>query len=277
MQQPNSAAVNMADFKEFERSAWEAKAHRYNSTWGTVSNQAIEPVLDAGHITAGMTLLDLGCGPGHLTAAAARRGADPVGCDLSTGMIAIARENYPKLDFRQGDAESLEFADGTFDLVVMNFLLLHVPDQNRVILEAKRVLKPGGRLIFSVWLGPGRSPGLRLMFEAVKAFADMNVIPPAQDIFMFAEPEFAEQTLTADGFSAIEFAEIDAAWEVSTGKQFFEAVQAGTRIGGLIDLQKPEIKSQIEEQILERIEEFKSAGGYYIPTPALVISADKSP
>lgn len=265
----------MTDFKEFERSAWEAKAHRYNSTWGTVSNQAIEPVLDAAQLTTGMTLLDLGCGPGHLTAAAARRGAAAIGCDLSAEMISIAGKNYPGLDFRQGDADSLEFADAAFDRVIMNFLLLHVPDQNRVILEAKRLLKPGGRLIFTVWLAPGQSPGLRLMFEAVKAFADMNVIPPAQDIFMYADRSFAEQSLAANGFSAITFREIATAWNVSSGKQFFEAVQAGTRIGGLIDLQKPEIKTRIEKQILERIEEFKSADGYFVPTPALVVSSVK--
>lgn len=268
----------MEQFKEFERKAWEDKAHRYEATWGTVSTQAIEPVLERvlDRPEKSTILLDIGCGPGHLSAAAAKRGAKPTGCDLSNGMIAIARNNYPSLNFDQADAERLQYPDGAFDAVVMNFLLLHVPDQQQVLKEAARVLKPGGRLAFTVWDSPPNSPGLQLMFGAVKQFGDLNVIPPAQDIFVFADRRTAEDFLTEIGFSAVEIRTLATYWQVQSGRQFFEAVQAGTRIGGIIDRQQPEVKAKIEAQICKEIEKFKTASGYHLPTPALMISAVKS-
>lgn len=265
----------MTTFKQFEQDAWEKKAGRYDETWGTVSSQPIDRVLAHAGAGPGTKLLDVGCGPGHLVAAAARRGADADGCDLSAEMVAIARKNYPDRRFKQSDADKLDFTDGSYDALTMNFLLLHVADQHKTILEARRVLKSGGTLVFSIWLGPAASPGMRLMLEAVKTHGDMSVIPPAQDIFMLTDKDQTRQFLEQNGFGRIEFEEYPSGWRVASPDQVFTAVQAGTRIGGLIDLQKPEIKERIRLQIVSGIEQFKTDGGYFIPMPSLIVTADK--
>lgn len=56
-----------------------------------------------------MRVLDVACGPGHVAAAAARRGARATGCDLSSAMVTLASRLHPELEFRQGDAEALPF------------------------------------------------------------------------------------------------------------------------------------------------------------------------
>ena len=98
------------NFKEFESAAWEAKAARYDDTWGRVSCQAIQKVLDLAGVQKGTKLLDCGCGPGHLCHEARNRGAQVTGCDFSKAMVEIARQRYPGLQFRHEDAEQLSLA-----------------------------------------------------------------------------------------------------------------------------------------------------------------------
>ena len=263
-------------FKEFERAAWESKAYRYDNTWGKVSIQAIDAVLERARIGPGAALLDLGCGPGHLCAAALRRGCKAIGVDLSDSMLRIARDRYPEIEFRQEDAEQISFPDASFDAVTLNFLLLHVPDQERCLREAARLVKPGGRLVFSIWQPPGASEGLQIMFSAVKEFADPTVIPPAQDIFMFTDWTRCQSFFQAAGFDPPEFEELPSSWSVATAEEFFNAVQAGTRIGGMIDLQRAEVKERIRERSIAAVERFKQGDRYLIPTPALLVSASRA-
>ncbi len=71
------------------------------------------------------------------------------GIDLSPAMLAIARTTSAgrSVDLRVGNAETLEFADGSFDTVVFTLCLCTVPDPPKALAEARRVLRPGGRLL----------------------------------------------------------------------------------------------------------------------------------
>lgn len=265
----------MNEFKHFESAAWERKAFAYNDTWGTVTSQPIEAVLNAAGIQAGTTLLDCGCGPGHLCHQASLRKAVVTGCDYSGKMIEIAQALYPHIDFRHGDAEALPFESCCFDVVVMNYLLLHVPDQRRVLQEAWRVLKPEGQLIYTMWCAPEESPGLSLIFKPLKQYADMSVIPPAEDIFMFSCPDKAKDFLSTHGFCDVSTQRFETAWHLHNAEMFFEAVQAGTRMGGLIELQQSDIKHKIENSVLNDIQRFRLGERFKIPTPSIIVSACK--
>jgi demethylmenaquinone methyltransferase / 2-methoxy-6-polyprenyl-1,4-benzoquinol methylase len=70
-----------------------------------------------------------------------------VGVDFSTAMLAIARRRIPDVDFREGDATQLPFADGSVDAVTVAFGLRNVVDRERAVREAARVLEPGGRYV----------------------------------------------------------------------------------------------------------------------------------
>src|SRR5438105_10539640 len=104
-------------FTEFEHAGWQRVANKYDSTWSTSTRQFIPPLLDAGDVGPKMSILDVGCGPGYVSAAAAERGAIPIGLDFSGEMIAIARKKFPQIEFIQGDAQTLPFPDANFDRV----------------------------------------------------------------------------------------------------------------------------------------------------------------
>jgi len=99
--------------------------------------------------------LDAGCGTGTFLLPLARRlaplGATVIGLDLAEGTLGQARarlqaESLP-VDCVIGDVEALPFADSSFDLVLANYMLYHVPNLDQAISELRRVLRPGGTLL----------------------------------------------------------------------------------------------------------------------------------
>ena len=80
-----------ATFKELERQGWGAKADTYNALVGQITAGAVEPLLDATGVRAGMRVLDVASGPGYIAAGAEVRGAHAIGIDFAADMVAEAR------------------------------------------------------------------------------------------------------------------------------------------------------------------------------------------
>lgn len=95
---------------------------------------------------AGELVLDLGCGSGELAQEIAGYGAQVVGLDASADMLAKARQQFPDLDFRLGDAAGFELPE-RFDAIFSNAALHWVPAAEAAIRQMRRHLKPGGRLV----------------------------------------------------------------------------------------------------------------------------------
>ncbi len=136
----------MEPFAKFEHEGWQRVAGKYDSVWARSTRQFIPQLLDAAEVNLNMSVLDVGCGPGYVAAAAAERGAISRGLDFSREMVAIAQKMFPRIEFCEGDAQNLPFTDVTFDRVLANFALLHVSDPERACAEAFRVLKPARQI-----------------------------------------------------------------------------------------------------------------------------------
>ena len=109
-------------------------------------------MLDLAGDVSGRRILDAGCGSGPLAAALHAKGARVTGFDVSTAMVALARQRLgDDADLHVADlAVPLPFADAEFDDVVCSLVLHYLEDWDRPLAELRRVLKPGGRLILSV-------------------------------------------------------------------------------------------------------------------------------
>jgi ubiquinone/menaquinone biosynthesis C-methylase UbiE len=95
-------------------------------------------------------VLDIACGTGNWLDVASTNGLDVAGIDISSRAIEICRERMPGGQFHVGQAESLPFDTCSFDLVTCLGSLEHFLDQPAALLEMKRVVKPGGRLVILV-------------------------------------------------------------------------------------------------------------------------------
>lgn len=103
----------------------------------------------------GTPIADLGCGPGHVAAWLAERGARTVGIDLSAGMVEAGRRRFDQVEFREGDLLQLPAEDGEFGSAVAFYTIIHLDpaDLLRAFEEARRVLRPSGLLLLSFHIG----------------------------------------------------------------------------------------------------------------------------
>jgi ubiquinone/menaquinone biosynthesis C-methylase UbiE len=103
----------------------------------------------------GVSVADLGCGPGHVSAWLASLGATAVGIDLSEGMIAVGRREYPEVEFRQGDFLDLPASNAEFGAVVALYSIIHLElgELGRAFEEIHRVLRPSGLVLVAFHIG----------------------------------------------------------------------------------------------------------------------------
>src|SRR5919109_3130632 len=116
-------------------------------------------VVERAGVQPGMDVLDVACGTGNATLPAAKTGARVTGLDFAPGMLAVARERAAdamvEIDFVEGDAQEMPFADASFDRVVSTFGHMFAPDHRRAADEMKRVLKPDGVIAVACWTPDG--------------------------------------------------------------------------------------------------------------------------
>jgi len=270
----------MDSFTRFEYEGWERVADKYDSVWSTSTRQFIPPLLDGAEVSPAMSVLDIGCGPGYVSAAAAQHAAIPTGLDFSSEMIAIAKKMFPQIDFRQGDAQNLPFVDGSFDRVLANFALLHLSDPERACAEAFRVLKPGGKFGFTIWAPPTESPYAKIIDDAIQAYADLEVdLPTGPPHYLFVGKEEFRQALERAGFNgaSMVFKLHTIEWSVPTTRFVFDAERnAGVRTAGLLARQTPEKLDAIRSVIEDRVRAYAKGEGFAIPKAAYVVAISKN-
>src|SRR5271170_1343929 len=154
----------MPDHVHRNRSAWDRWAAGYadpglrnwaadEPAWGIWAvPEAQVGVLPPG--LAGLDVIEFGCGTGYVSAWLARRGARPVGLDISPAQLATARELQERFGLRfpllHASAEQAPFADAAFDLAISEYGASIWCDPYRWIPEAARLVRPGGLLVFLI-------------------------------------------------------------------------------------------------------------------------------
>jgi ubiquinone/menaquinone biosynthesis C-methylase UbiE len=258
------------NFREFEHDGWEKLPKRYHDAFASLTSQAIEPLLDAVVAKRGTKLLDVATGPGYVAAAAAARGAEVTGLDFAAAMVAEASRRYPKVTFKEGDAEELPFPDASFDAVTMNFGLLHLGGPERAIGEACRVLRPGGKFGFTVWAKPEESRGFGIVLGAIQKHGRLDVpLPPGPPFFRFSDAGECRRVLLEAGFATPEVKKIPQSWRLDSAESLFTIMQGSTvRTGALLRAQTPQALEAIRAEV-------NAAAKKELPMPAVLASATK--
>lgn len=156
MSEPEHVAVT--------RQVYDHSAALYAEAVGTVVSPAFETSLDTGIlevfakdvlISGGGSVLDIGCGPGRVTAFLADRGFPVSGIDLSPAMIETARHAHPSLQFEVGSLTDLGVADRSLAGAVLWYSIIHTPPARlgSVWTELERALAPGGRALIGFQSG----------------------------------------------------------------------------------------------------------------------------
>jgi len=204
------------------RAAWNNIAAGYDKT-NTETQQWLgnESVRRAG-LTSGMRFLDVAAGSGALSLPAARLGAKVLATDLSPAMLALLRERARRenldIETRVMDGQHLELDNNTFDIAGSQFGVMTFPDQPRGIREMTRVVKPGGRVVMTVYGSPAEIDFLGLFVGAVHSvrpdFVPSLDPPPAE--FRLADPEKLRRELVEAGLKQVQVDRITESTEFKT-------------------------------------------------------------
>ena len=147
--QANPCGTKFADAAPGTREFYElVEQHRYETEWHIPAAAEFDD-------THGLRVLEIGCGLGTDGAQFAKAGADYTGIDLTEAAVDLARKRFELFDlagkFRTADAENLDFADESFDLVYSHGVLHHTPNTAGAVSEIHRVLRKNGRAVVMLY------------------------------------------------------------------------------------------------------------------------------
>lgn len=238
-QDPNSVAPLFAVAAE----AYDRLMGRYLPTLGVA-------FADAAGVADGQRALDVGCGPGGLTTELVRRlGAGSVAAvDPSAPFVAACRERNPGVDVRQGVAEELPWADGSFDIALGSLIAGFLRDPARAAAEMRRVTAPGGRVGLCFW-EIERMPLVTTYWQAVFSVdpsaggeAELFGRHAGQLAGLLSESGLTEVTETSLTTTA-DYADLDDWWSSFTGG----VGPVGAQYNRMTDEQRDQVRARAGE------------------------------
>ena len=183
-------------------------------------------------------MLDMGCGAGHASFAAAGQVAQVTAYDLSSQMLEVVAQaardkGFANIATQQGYAESLPFADASFDVAISRYSAHHWHDVGQALREVKRVLKPGGVMIIMDVMSPGH-PIRDVWLQTVEALRDTSHVrnfSSGEWLTMASEAGLLINHLLTDRLP-LEFSSWVARDADASGADGSDSFISGERIGG---------------------------------------------
>jgi len=208
--------------------ALDALKARQQKTWasgdfGVIASRihgSAERLVESADLQAGWRVIDVATGTGNAALAAARCGCEVVGIDYVPALLAQGRARAQAegldVEFREGDAEALPFADGAFDAALSIYGVMFAPDQERAARELVRVVRPGGRIAVASWTPDG-------FVGAMLRVVSKHVPPPAgvaSPLLWGTEARLRE--LLGGAVASLEVAARDFVFRFRSAEEFIE-------------------------------------------------------
>ena len=260
-------------YREFERAGWARAASCYADSFEAVTRLFATQLLEAVGAGPRTKILDVACGSAYMTASAAAAGAQVEGIDFSPNMVDEAKKRYPALSFRQGDAEALPFADNTFDAVAIGFGVHHFPFPVRALAEARRVLRTGGRLGFTVWAAIDEHMVQKVVVDAVRETGNPMAALPVSPAGAISDMGTCLRLLREAGFQspAPRAEKLESRASVESARQLIDLLTDGTvRMSAVIRSQPTDKAAALVRAVELAIERYREDGVFKIPAAAIL-------
>lgn len=238
-----------------------------------------DKLVEIAQITPNQKVLDIATGTGMVAMAAAQRLEDSnhlQAIDLSENMISQARSNFQRaklsnVDFHIMDAEELTFESDYFDVITCSYGLFFIPDMSAALKSWLRVLKPGGKLVFTSF-SPSAFKPLSDIF--LKNLAEFDITPPTPRWLQLAEEELCKKLLIENGFEYPQLEQSQLGYYLEGFDNWWESIQsAGYR--GLYEQLPQESRADFKMKHNTDIEKIKTDNGIWMDVMTLFSSATK--
>jgi ubiquinone/menaquinone biosynthesis C-methylase UbiE len=256
---------------------WASVADRWDEHADDVEVRArplTEAILAAADVRGGERVLELACGPGGAglavaTKLAALGGAgEVVLTDVVPEMTAIAARRVATSGLTNvstaiRDLEAIDEPDASFDVVVCREGLMFAVEPESAAAEMRRVLRPGGRAVVSVWGERARNPWLGLVLDAVSDEVGMPIPPPGiPGPFALGADDRLGEVLAAGGFGSVDVTEVELPLVASGFGQWWQRTTAvAGPVAGIIAGLPEERRSRLEAAVRTAVEAHTAADG----------------
>ena len=265
--------------RRVQRYGWDKAAPYYERSWQAQLEPAQNALLELADLKCGDRVLDVACGTGLVTFRAAELVApegEVVGTDISEHMVTAARgasaaRGIANVRFQRMDAEELQFADSTFDVILCALGLMYVPDPEKALRESRRVVRPGGRAAAAVW-GRRSKCGWAEIFPIVDARVQSEVCPM---FFRLGTGDSLRHAFAAAGFRDIATRRLETRLRYATPAEACEAAFAGGPVGLAYSRFSDVIKTEAHQEYLASIEPYRQDEGYSVPGEFVVAVGTK--
>jgi len=263
-----------------QRRGWDRAATAYEGGWREQLEPAHSALLDAAHLAAGEEVIDVACGTGLVTFAAARAVGPEgrvVATDLSATMVALtaagaAAAGIDNVTTACCGAEDLT-VPGPFDVAVCALGLMYVPDPVCALSEMCRVLRPSGRVAVAVW-GERRNCGWAGLFAVVDERVSSDVCPM---FFALGAPSVLASALTRAGFADVVERRIAVTLDYPGDDEALDAAFVAGPVALASGRFDAATRASAHRDYLDSIAPFRTAdGGYRIPGEFVIATAIRS-
>jgi len=283
---PYDAAVTRDEYRRQSFEAWETMAAGWERARERIERSAApvrEWLLRELQPRPDDTVLELAAGPGETGLEAATLVGDEgrlISSDRSPAMVDVARRRAAELGLRNVehrvlDAEDLDLLDASVDGVICRFGYMLMADPARALAETRRVLRPGGRLVFAAWREGERNPWVAI---AGRMFVARRLVPAAEPgapgMFTLASDEKLHELLAAADFTARKIEDIPVLFVSSSLEEY---VESSRETGGIFarvwDEASPDLRDDMAAELAESFAPFQLDGRYQLPGVAVGVAA----
>lgn len=234
-------------------------------------------VADAAQISPGQHILDVACGTGVLAREVAERVGESgsvAGLDLNEGMLAVAKHKAPKIEWRQGRAETLPFDSNSFDAVVCQFGLMFFENRCAAIEEMVRVLRHGGHLAVAVWDSLENTPGYAAITGLLERLFGDEVADAMQAPFVLGDIQILQSLFADAGVADVQIATREGTARFPSISSWIYTDVRGWTLADTIDDAQYQLLLQEAEKELQQF--VTPEGTVAFRLPAHIVTATKA-